>query len=272
MAGHNLFRKALVAFMSTVIGYSTIASPAIAYVHNGNCHDNATGHEYSWDIVQTYRTSIDGASERLYAVPGQSLWQTCIPAGGVGFGHMVMLLSVQKDGGAGGIVQIGLGKFVSSDGGSGWMFMATPADDWTGTVVIANSWFGESPVAGRSYYFEILANFDPVESAWYWELTIKDLSNGHIATHEIPSVYFHSSNDQWYGGETANWNDTMGHYGDFNDFATYRLRTDSGGAWGSYYSQSLINSSCRQTGPNQSIDECSPRTIGSDGGFYVWNQ
>jgi hypothetical protein len=84
--------------------------------------------------------------------------------------------------------------------------------------------------------------------------------------------YWTAGTFMWFGGETADKNDTMGARPQANSFRTYALRRHSTTpVWGSYFSQSYVKGHCAPEGFNTAVQNCTGLTTNGFGGFYVWN-
>lgn len=253
-------RKRLVVAAAAVTLGAAVPSSALAYTYLGACQNNTVVGQTTWDLSRPFQSSVDGVQMTQYQIPGSSTWATCTYTG-VGYGHMDELLSLQ----GAGIVQVGIAKYTGSAGTS-WMFIYTPQDNSSGAVYQA-TWFSETPVAGRTYVFGILrVAGSPV---WDWKISINDINTGVTGYTYIPSNWA-TAGDEWYGGETANANDTMGRYTQIASFDTYQIKTHTSSGWGSYLSQATIDGSTYKYGTNGSIVQKTGLTIGGVGGFYVW--
>lgn len=264
-----MFRRVGVVLISGVLLSSiiTVAVPnsALAYTYKGNC--NSLGTTTTWDDLADSRSNVSGVEMDQYAIPGSSSWVTCTYAGSSGFGHMMELDSLQGSGDQ--IVQIGIGKFVSS-GGTSWLFMYTPDDSSDGTIVNAASLFGENPVAGRTYWMHILSYHEG--QTWYWEYCLKDFATSHEACWDT-TAHWHVGTYSWFGGETADQNDTMGARPEATTFRTYALRVhDLTSGWQAYANDTFVIDNCTQGGTNRYMVNCNVQDTNGYGAFFLWNQ
>jgi hypothetical protein len=253
----------LIVALSLVVamGGVALAGPesARAYTYKGNCTSSAG---FSDDIVQNLTSNQNGAEMTLYQIPGTSSWVTCTYAG-TGAGHMDELLSIQ--GGSGQLAQIGIAKYTGSAGVS-WMFIYTQADNTGGVVVGADSLFGEHPTAGTSYWFHILRT-----TTSQWQYCIEN----NNTLHEVcwyTAAHWATAGFTWYGGETANPNDTMGAHPEAITFRTYAMRTHTAAGWTAYFTDSYLISNCIQGGTNRFSINCNIQDVGSLPGIFIWNQ
>jgi hypothetical protein len=246
-----------------LVAVTQLALPgmAVAYSYQGNCNNVSNT---TWDALYDYRSNVDGAEMDQYTLPASSSWATCTYNGGGGFGHMAELLSLQGNG----IVQLGIIKFISS-GGSSWQFVYTFNDANGGQVSNAYTYFGENPIAGRTYWLHIATVY--IGQYWYWEYCLKDFTNSHQACWDLIASW-HVGNYPWFGGETADQNDTMGARPEASTFRTFAMRVrDASTGWQAWLPDSKITSNCYGTGTNQYIANCNVQDTSGFPGMFIWN-
>lgn len=236
---------------------------AFAYTYKGACNNTLNT---TWDATGIYQTGATGAEMRQYQIPSQGGWVTCTYSG-TGFGHMDVLDTLQGTGQQ--IVQLGIAKYTSSAGTS-WLFVWTPNDNSGGTVVDAGGHFGAEPVAGHSYRFWIYSFY--VGPYYAWEYCINDLTAATTHCWDDGGSSWHSTNSLlWFGGETADQNDTMGARPEAATFNTYAVRVKTT-SWLPYLTDSNFISSCGGSGYNRYIVNCNVQDRSGYAGFFIWNQ
>jgi hypothetical protein len=240
------------------------AERVVAYTYLGNCDNRGT--TTTWDATWYSTSGTTGVEMRQYQLPSKSSWATCTYAG-TGFGHMDELDSLQGTGSQ--IVQLGIAKYVSSAGTS-WLFVWTPSDNSGGIVVDAGGHFGAEPIAGHSYRFWIYSYY--VGPYYAWEYCINDLTAATTVCWTDGGGTWHSSTGLvWWGGETADYNDTMGAHPEAATFRTYAVRVKTS-SWQPYLTDTQLINDCSASGFNRTIDNCNVSDVGSYPGFFIWNQ
>lgn len=87
------------------------------------------------------------------------------------------------------------------------------------------------------------------------------------------TAHWHVGAYSWFGGETADQNDTMGARPEATTFRTYALRVhDLTSGWQAYANDTFIIDNCTQGGTNRYIVNCNVQDTNGYGGFFLWNQ